>query len=121
MAVVMELKVNNATVRFHDDAYAGCSAEEIERRKKQARMRCGGAQRKRRRHRIRTTDEGITKERRAIMYEMTNGACLGYTILAMERLGCDLDEIMQVVEMMRYSFDSTSCDDADDYYRNSNY
>lgn len=40
MAVVMELKVNNATVRFHDDAYAGCSAEEIERRKKQARIVC---------------------------------------------------------------------------------
>lgn len=52
---------------------------------------------------------------------MSNGACLGYTILAMERMGYDPDEIMQVVEMMCYSFDSTSCDDADDYYQNSNY
>ena len=38
MAVVLEMKVNNATVRFNDAAYAGCSEEEIERRKKQARI-----------------------------------------------------------------------------------
>lgn len=40
MAVVLEMKVNNATVRFNDAAYAGCSEEEIERRKKQARIIC---------------------------------------------------------------------------------
>lgn len=38
--VVLETKVNGATVRFHDDAYAGCSADEIERRKQQARIVC---------------------------------------------------------------------------------
>lgn len=38
--VVLEIKVNGATVRFHDDAYAGCSSEEIERRKQQARIVC---------------------------------------------------------------------------------
>ena len=38
--VVLETKINGATVRFHDDAYAGCSEEEIERRKQQARIVC---------------------------------------------------------------------------------
>ena len=37
---MLETKVNGATVRFHDDAYAGCSDDEIERRKRQARIVC---------------------------------------------------------------------------------
>ena len=40
MAMVKETKINGATVRFHDDAYAGASKEEIERRKRQAQAVC---------------------------------------------------------------------------------
>lgn len=40
MAMVKEMKINGATVRFHDDAYAGASQEEIERRKRQAQAVC---------------------------------------------------------------------------------
>ena len=40
MAMVKEMKINGATVRFHDDAYAGASKEEIERRKRQAQAVC---------------------------------------------------------------------------------
>ena len=38
--VVLETKIRGATVRFHDDAYAGAREEEIERRKQQARIVC---------------------------------------------------------------------------------
>lgn len=40
MPMVKEMKINGATVRFHDDAYAGASKEEIERRKRQAQAVC---------------------------------------------------------------------------------
>ena len=37
MAVVLEFKApNGVTITFHDDAYAGCSPEEIERRRRHA-------------------------------------------------------------------------------------
>lgn len=40
MAMVKEMRINGATVRFHDDAYARESKEEIERRKRQAQAVC---------------------------------------------------------------------------------
>lgn len=35
MAVIKEMRVRGALVRIHDDDYATCSAEEIERRRRE--------------------------------------------------------------------------------------
>lgn len=44
MAVVKEYKFGGATIRIHDDEYAGVSPEEIERRKKRTREIVGRIQ-----------------------------------------------------------------------------
>lgn len=50
-----------------------------------------------------------------------NGSCLGYVIMALEKLQKDDTEIAAVVNEIKVLFDSCSVDEADRHYCQSNY
>lgn len=45
-----------------------------------------------------------------------NDACIGYTVMAMERAGLKNDAIKRVIHEMKWCFDDTSVDEAATYY-----
>ncbi|MEG1259278.1 MAG: hypothetical protein RSD12_09665 [Akkermansia sp.] len=51
----------------------------------------------------------------------SNAACLGYAILALERLGMKKAEIKRITRQMRAEFDRTTIGEAEAHYNDSIY
>ena len=55
------------------------------------------------------------------MYEMTNGAALGYAIMAAEAAGFEQQQIARLIDAMQAAFDEVTVWQAESYYQHGNY
>lgn len=55
------------------------------------------------------------------MDKWSNAACLGYAIVAMERLGMEEEEIKRITRQIRAEFDRTTIGEAEAHYNDSVY
>lgn len=55
------------------------------------------------------------------MFGMTNGAALGYAIMAAEAAGFDTQQIARLIEAMYASFDEVTEAQAESYYQHGDY
>ena len=50
---------------------------------------------------------------------MTNGAAIGYALLAARRIGIAYDRLVQLEELMREEMDHTTEEEAEEVYQNN--
>lgn len=53
--------------------------------------------------------------------EWSNQACIGYVVLAAQRIGLSIEQTQGLIDAMRYEHDETSVEEAEDVFYESDY